>query len=258
MSTLARYTYGSGVDGPAARRELGSDLHGMRYNPGPNAPGPWDHATARFLGSGRDALRFIIANGRARRGWQRLWVPGYYCQDVVRSLASTGIPLAAYGQDPFMMPRPLEAMDLRPGDAVLKVNYFGTVCCAPEDDATVPGVETIEDHTHDPWSPWARQSAADWCAVSLRKTLPVPDGGIAWSPAGHPLPEGPKVTPEHACAALRGLEAMLLKGLYLDGHEVDKATFRRLARDGEKGISAGEVSDIVRYSTMPGGLAPSR
>jgi hypothetical protein len=39
----------------------------------------------------------------------------------------------------------------------------------------------VEDHSHDPFSPWAVGSSADYAFCSLRKTLPVPDGGLLWS-----------------------------------------------------------------------------
>ena len=74
-------------------------------------------------------------------------------------------------------------------DVVLAVNYFGVRAGEPwqqwrEKHACV----LLEDHSHDPVSGWAQSSRADYAFSSLRKTMPVPDGAILWSPLGHPLP----------------------------------------------------------------------
>ena len=106
-------------------------------------------------------------------------------------------------------------IDWRLGDAIFWVNFFGLGIKPPF--GFVPDwVEIIEDHTHDPWSVWAYESTANWCVASLRKTLPLGNGGVLWSPAGHPLPSASPVTPERHTAALeKFLAAMLLKKRYL-------------------------------------------
>jgi hypothetical protein len=53
----------------------------------------------------------------------------------------------------------------------------------------------------------------------------------------------------HQQAALRKLEAMILKALYLQGRAIPKQTFRWLATAGERDISAGEISAIEPIST---------
>ncbi|MEZ4223855.1 MAG: hypothetical protein R3B13_23095 [Polyangiaceae bacterium] len=208
---------------------------------GVRAEAPWEPA-GRSYGSGRDALRAVLRHGRVRHGWSRLQVPSYLCQEVVQS-ALEEIEVASYDDRPDRNePRRLDA---RPGDVVLDVNYFGLreashALSVPE------GVALIEDHTHDPWSDWAQSSRADYAIASLRKTLPVPEGGVLWSPASHALP------PELAATALRSqgsadkLAGMWLKSLYLAGHDVEKDQFRRLALSGEAHIADGEISGMCR------------
>jgi hypothetical protein len=82
----------------------------------------------------------------------------------------------------------------------------------------------------------------------LRKTLPLPDGGVLWSPQRLPLPAEVEMTSAHASAALARLSAMTLKLSYLSGHAVAKDDYRRLAVDGEERIGHGAVSGISGFS----------
>jgi hypothetical protein len=226
------------------RWENGSDFHW----PGLPTPGavqavPWSSGV--LVSSGRDALRLALDIGVRKRGWRRLWVPEYYCQHVAAALVRPDLELLTYLDHPLR--RAPDLPDASPGDAVLVVNYFGL-----RDVVRIPrreGVEIIEDHSHDPSSHWAATSAADFCVASLRKTLPLSDGGVLWSPLGHALPPAPLLTPQRARIAATKLAAMILKAMYLDGHPVDKATYRALALRGEKGLavpSVSAISDVAR------------
>jgi hypothetical protein len=197
-----------------------------------------------MYGSGRDAIRALINLGRAERGWRRMWAPSYFCQCVIESIISTGLEVVLYSdgpEDTFCNPHEIDA---RPGDVVLRMNYFGlrTMPQSSRFDRSV--VEIIDDHSHDPWSEWAWKSDADWCVASLRKSLPIPDGGVLWSPLGHELPPPLPATPEHELASLKKLGAMVLKGLYLGGHPIEKQTFRELAESGESGIVGDRISGM--------------
>jgi hypothetical protein len=212
----------------------------------PTAPrtgtAPWD--AGLLLSSGRDALRLVLSRGVAEHGWRRLWVPEYFCQHVVAALQRPDLALLPYVDHPLLAePRPPEA---RTGDAVLVMNYFGLRTGFPAPDG--PGVHVIEDHSHDPSSWWARTSRADYCIASLRKTLPVSDGGAVWSPRGHPLPSPPALDPQRRRAAALKLSGMILKAMYLGGMPVDKARYRDLARRGERALAHPAVSDISEVS----------
>jgi hypothetical protein len=98
----------------------------------------------------------------------------------------------------------------------------------------------VEDHAHDPASEWATASRADYAFSSLRKTLPVPDGAILWSPRGRELPEQPA---GGAYGSELKLAAMLLKGEYLGGGDDKlKERFRRLQLDGEARLAESPVA----------------
>ena len=232
----------------AACWEHGSHFHWFGGGTS-EASGTWPWGTRGWLGgSGRDALRALVGHGKRTRGWKRLWCPAYYCWDVVESLRRCDIEVLFYADAP-RRPEPVLPMDrLTGGDVCLLVNYFGlrgTPACLP---ALPDGVESIEDHSHDPESGWAAGSAADWCFASLRKMLPLPDGGVIWSPRGHTLPAPLPVTRDRHAASSEKLAAMTLKALYLKGSPIEKQVFRTLGLNGEKHIAAGAPYGMTPWS----------
>lgn len=229
------------------RWESGSEFHWPSYDPSRERTTYPFSERGQLYGTGRDAMRALLSFGREKLDWLRLWCPTFFCQDVVSALLDTGITVETYRDDPTRVEPDLDAIDVRPGDALLLVNYFGL-----RDRSSakkVPdGVTVIEDHTHDPVSAWAWESQADFCVASLRKTLPIPDGGALWSPKEHPLPASVPTTAVRNDASGRKLAAMLMKALYLAGASVDKPAFRAEAVGGEQVIASGDISGITTWS----------
>ncbi len=164
----------------------------------------------------------------------RLHVPTYFCMGVVETLARQVTP-AWYRHVPGKPGPQLETLRAAPGDVVLAQNLFGTQLGRWWDAwaAAHPGVTLVEDHTHDPLSTWARTSSASYCVASLRKTLPLPDGGLVWSPRGLDLPA--PTGPQGAGPDLK-LTAMILKAAWRTGHAVPKSSFRELQQAGERAL----------------------
>jgi hypothetical protein len=106
----------------------------------------------------------------------------------------------------------------------------------------------LEDHSQDPFSPWALGSSADYCFASLRKTLPIPDGAILWSPRQFTLPEQLHSGDWRGSAAK--LAAMFHKAEYLRGTGTAglKDTFRALQAEGEQYLRQSETSSISPYA----------
>jgi hypothetical protein len=139
-----------------------------------------------------------------------------------------------------------ELPEARAGDVVFVMNYFGL---RTRPDLRVPeGVEFIEDHSHDPVSAWAQGSRADFCVASLRKTLPISDGGALWSPVGHRLPPAPPLTEQRRRAGVTKLSAMMLKAMYLSGLPVEKDSYRALALRGERALAYPAVCAMTEVS----------
>lgn len=128
------------------------------------------------------------------------------------------------------------------GDVAFIVNFFGFKPSAQNHVEAAGTVEVIEDHSHDVLSDWALHSRADWCVASLRKTIPVPDGGVLWSPRRKRLPKSPPLTDEHYLAAIQKHTALAMKSCFLEGGFDSKMLFRKLSMHAEQNISLGQVS----------------
>ena len=227
-------------------REIGSEF-------------PWDSAALtgggaallparhELFATGCGALETLL---RRLAPTGRLHVPSYFCTGVAEALSAV-VPLAWYRHLPDGRGPHWSTLHAGPGDVVLAQNLFGHDDREPWDTwiAAHPGIPVIEDHSHDPFSDWARTSSAPYVVSSLRKTLPVPDGGLVWSPQGLDLPA--PAGPESRGAQLK-LAAMLLKSAWLDGRPVPKDTFRALQQEGEHLLlgSAGPASAATR-ATLP-------
>lgn len=232
------------IHAPALRWEQGSAYPWMP-TPAPDGPSAVPEEAICF-DSGRSALTALLRLGQARSGWQRLWVPTYYCPDVVAHLQRTGLQVLGYADTPFR-PDPTPPTALHTGDVLLIANHFGLRTAAVYDAFYALGLPIIEDHTHDPWSDWAGQGTSTYSMASYRKTLPVPDGAALWSPAGAPLPAVP---PAGSAGAALQLQGMVLKAAYLQHGAPPKQTYLDLFRQAEAAFDAGPVqgmSPAARY-----------
>lgn len=229
------------------RWEHGSDYHWPSISSeGPVTENPWCKE-ATYWATGRHALIALMKHGPSSRRWARLWVPTYFCQSVVSTISVTETPIYLYPDSPLQPCPYIERLPLHPGDAMLVVNYFG-LRSQPRPLPRLQGIEFVEDHTHDPWSAWAQKSDADWCLVSLRKTLPLPDGAVLWSPRGHALPEAPPLSSGARSASLDKMVASQLKALYLAGMPIRKETFRNLSIAGEDLLRTAQISRMTPWS----------
>jgi hypothetical protein len=228
-----RWEYGSEFPWPVADEDVTA----------PPLPGG-----ARLLSCGRDALRSLVEHGRRRWGWRRIWIPTYICLDLVDAARATGLATLAYPDGPGDGPAAGVALDFAPGDVLLVVNHFGIRTSPAMESLDRSAVVVIEDHTHDPWSAWAAQSDADFAVASLRKTLPLPDGAVLWSPRGEPLPPAPPVSRVRGLASQKKRDGMLLKSQYLQGRDISKEAFRGLLVAGEQELALGEPSGMTPES----------
>ncbi|MDY7083581.1 MAG: hypothetical protein SYR96_00605 [Actinomycetota bacterium] len=218
------------------RPEIGSEFHwdpAVLLNEAQDGLLPPGHA---LFATGCGALTVLLRH-LARPG--RLHMPSFFCMGVAQVLAAHMSP--AWYRD---LPSPV-----RPGDVVLAQNLFG------RSDGTVwrewiaahPEVTVIEDHSHDPFGPWARTSTAAYAVASLRKTLPLPDGGLLWSPQGRDVPE--PVAGAASGSDLK-LAAMVLKAAWLDGRPIAKDAFRALQQQGESALLGSESPPSAFTTTV--------
>lgn len=233
MSTDVRWEHGSDFPLP--------DLH----HPIDDRPS-W-LACAAYYHSGRAALSAILTEQGRRSGTGRIWIPAYYCEDVVPSVVAAGWNVLRYDctpEDTDFSLGPLASI----GDTVLIVNFFGLRGRLPACRDLPRKAVVIEDHTHDPASSCAQSSEADWCFASLRKTLPIPDGGVLWSPRELTLPPVDPRAIKHDLALNTRLAAMALKRAYLSGADVDKQLFRKMFIDSEEWLTDSAPGAISEWS----------
>jgi len=233
--------------------EVGGEFH-LPVDP-PRPFHPWPRP-AVWYALGRHAVEALVAMHRPRT----LWVPDYFCHEVTVAW-DRSVTVRLYEDDPRWEEPRFETLEPRRGDFVLAVNHFGA-----REEGSWPdrrdagGFVLVEDHSHDPFSPWAIGSTADYAFSSVRKTLPVPDGGILWSPRELALPPQPR---ESAEGSELKLAAMLLKGRFLGGGGGDdlKERFRRLQAEGEERLSGSPVasaSAAAREGVIGGAPLPWR
>lgn len=189
----------------------------------------------RLYSCGRTALAGLIKYGMDFLGWRRLWIPCYYCPEVVASIRATGIKTNFYHDSPADAVE--VPTDVSADDAILIVNYFGRKSRSDYAGVYALGIAVIEDHSHDPWSRWAIQSTAGHLVASYRKTLPVPDGGVLWSNVGAPLPPQPKANKKAGSGVPEKIEAMLMKAMYFDGIIAEKEGYLDLFNQAKQNLA---------------------
>lgn len=126
---------------------------------------------------GRDALLRILKIEKFSAP-RKIWLPEFFCPSVVRMLRRS-FDVRFYADYPSEPAPRFETLKPDLGDAVLAVDFFGLRAEEPWRSwlAEHADVLSIADVSHAPFSGWL----ADACAysfASLRKTLPVPDGGF--------------------------------------------------------------------------------
>lgn len=226
-------------------KEFGSDFHYISVFQGGGNSLSDLYPHANYYANGRQALIHLYQS----QGWQRLWVPEYFCHDVIASLKEAGLNLMFYkdwpGNNDVDLYDNLNKV-VRQSDAVLRVNYFGTRSFRSTEKLPVAAI--VEDHTHDLIGDWPIHSMADWCIASLRKTLPIPEGGMLWSPMGLKLPFAPEVSEENERIAVIRWDAMKLKARYLAGETVEKTEFRKGYVETEEYFDHAQVCALDKAS----------
>ena len=231
--------------------EIGGDFD-WRHRPY-EACLPWP-ATHTWYSLGREALRAAVCQAGSRH----VWLPGYFCRDAILYLEGAGYPVSFYRDSPVQLQPSWDSLDPQPGDAVVAVNYFGLRSGEAwrEWSQKRPDVVLVEDHTHDPFSPWARASTADFAFASARKTFPIPDGGILWSPSGRELPA--RASSSNWLASTLKTAGMVSKSIYLDSSSRSAAlkhATRWFLKSGDQTLCSTRMRGLSPWArlALPGG-----
>jgi len=131
--------------------------------------------------SGRQAFKYILDEIHRNNDIEKIWMPEYYCQNAMNDWIKHSYKnICFYKTKPFNFEEPLLIDTFASqNDVVLLNNYWG-LCSPFEKKKNAPII--IEDHSHGWLSHSCLNSKADYCFASLRKSLPIPLGGIYWKP----------------------------------------------------------------------------
>ena len=145
---------------------------GPHQEPGAN-PADFGGYQLRFWNA-RSALAHLLAT----LGIRRVWLPAYICIDAADAAADDGRTVLFYSVGGDLKPDgDALTAGLRPGDAVLGVDYFGAPSAVLPDLAPAfPDIVWIQDRAQAMWpdpAPWG-----DYILYSLRKVVGAPDGGV--------------------------------------------------------------------------------
>ena len=203
-------------------KEFGSDFHLITEYQSGKVHLPDLYPNSVMMADGRQCIVALIR----QEGWHRLWMPEFFCREVVETIKTQiGIEIVFYPDYPLADDKTIvKNLPFKEGDVLIRMNYFGMRDLRSEKDIPVP---VIEDHTHDLRGGWAFNSDADWCIASLRKSLPLPEGGMMWSPKGYRMNLNVKLLEDNKEIADIRWEAMRMKSDYLTGKTVEKEMFRR-------------------------------
>jgi hypothetical protein len=130
--------------------------------------------------TGRQAFKYILDTISNNQPIEKIWMPAYYCQHVTRWVKKVYPNLFFYNINPFTFDNPIKVNDFASeNDVVLINNYWGLSDTVHK---TSKGPIVVEDHSHGWLTKNCMHSRADYCFASLRKSLPIPLGGMAWKP----------------------------------------------------------------------------
>ena len=185
-------------------------------------PAPPTLKDARFAASGREALSALLrAAGRPR-----VVLGAYLCDSLLQ--ATVGFSATLVPVDALLRPRP-DALTAAWAQApeqttVVAVPIFATPWAREHREAVVAaqeaGVLVIEDRTHTLWDRDREPLAETWIA-SLRKWMPVPDGGAF----GGPGSEGATLAPVGRAFVEERLLAQTRKHDWLQTGDFAKSEF---------------------------------
>jgi hypothetical protein len=122
--------------------------------------------------------RAALAHLLSARHVPRVWLPAYICRAAADAASRDGRDICFYATGAGLKPDGEDLVQsLRPGDAVLGVDYFGARRGGlPELPARFPDVLWIQDRAQALWpdpAPWG-----DYVLYSPRKVVGAPDGGV--------------------------------------------------------------------------------
>ncbi len=195
-------------------REIGSFFHKTEPNNILQTTLPFN--SYQLFYTGRQAIKHLFDRLIEEKKAETIWLPEYYCQHVTDWLKNIYSNIKTYTINPFDFSSSIDISSFcSPEDIVLLNNFWGL------SNYKIPTKNHraiyIEDHSHGWLSKSCTSSKADYCVASLRKSLPIPLGGIYWKPNSETIIENNnhKIDKEFYSLWDANIKAMNLKSQYL-------------------------------------------
>ena len=140
-----------------------------------------------FFSSGRDALLRALKLSVCEKS--KIFIPNYFCPWIIKSVrALYPQKIVLYSDIPSQNAPDFSSLTANANDVVIAVNFFGTRNMQVWADwkRANSGVILFGDFSHCPFANQVRDDIFDYSFASLRKTLPLCDGGYLWSKNSKP------------------------------------------------------------------------
>ncbi len=161
---------------------LGSFFHS--YEDFENKWGSVDfHEEHLLFYTGRHAIKYLLDTISLEKTVNKIWLPKYYCQHVTHWMQTIYSNIDFYEANPFEFDENIDYGSFATKNDIVIINNFWGLCKATKKSGKNKPI-LIDDHSHGWLTKGCIESGADYCFASLRKSLPIPLGGIAWKPNG--------------------------------------------------------------------------
>lgn len=206
-----------------------------------------------FYYSGRSAMFAVLEHINSNQKINTLWIPDYYCQNVVNFLKRNYPNLKTYYINAFNCSQNFNYLRFTKKDDVIILNNFWGLFTYAIDKKSIHRPTIIEDFSHGWLTKQCLNSAADYCIASVRKSYPIPGGGVAWIP-NKPFNFHEDAIDDEMLSAFETLDASISeKSDFLKQNKGSKQSYLELLNKGETHISASnsyvhpqkELSDLI-------------
>ena len=203
-----------------------------------------------YFNTGRAAIEALLVYLKVQ-GKRKVWLPGYDCSSVLDSAKRAGIDIELYEVDRELNIDSSVFGKLQRSDILYLVNFFGK----PESQNTLELVKAaqkkniviVEDLTLGLLSKGEKVGFGDYLIGSVRKWLPITDGGFVAS-----LKQLPEFNKEQAANdyTFYYFAAQIMKDSYLKDTTLDKQSFLDISNDGMKALFSDytirEISKVAK------------
>ena len=206
-----------------------------------------------YFNTGRAAIEALLVYLK-EQGKKKVWLPGYDCSSVLDSAKRAGVVIELYKVDRELNIDVSVFEKLQRDDILYLVNFFGK----PESpntlnlvrDAQKKDVVIVEDLTLGLLSAGNNVGFGDYVIGSVRKWLPITDGGFVASLMS--LPEFKKEQASNDYTFYY-FAAQIMKDSYLKDTSLDKQQFLDISNEGMKALFSDytirEMSAVAKKVT---------